>query len=67
MPCDLLHIVADPDPEPYADPAVKDVVGHLPKFKCAHCQPLKDLPASEAIKCLDREKPCWKPADRICD
>ena len=67
MACSLLHIVADPDPQPYADPGVKDVVGHLPKFKCAHCDPLRPLAPSEAVKCLDREDPCWKPGGTICD
>ncbi|GAB4281792.1 MAG: hypothetical protein Kow0056_17410 [Coriobacteriia bacterium] len=67
MACDLLHIVADPDTEPYADPEVKDIVGHLPKFSCTRCQPPRRLKPSEALKCLGREGPCWKPEDRICD
>ncbi len=67
MTCNLLHIIADPDPDPYSDPDVKDVVGHLPKFRCAQCAPLRPLTPSEAVKCLTRESPCWKPKGRICD
>ena len=67
MSCSLLHIMEEPDVRPYADAAVKDVVGDLPRFLCAKCTPLKPLPPSEALKCLDRDDPCWKPDDEICD
>jgi hypothetical protein len=65
--CYLLHIMEDPDRDAYRDPDLKDVVGQMPKFYCAHCQPLKQLLASEATRCLERDAPCWKPVDRICD
>jgi hypothetical protein len=65
--CYLLHIMEDPDRDAYRDPDLKDVVGQMPKFYCAHCQPLKQLMASEATRCLERDAPCWKPVDRICD
>jgi hypothetical protein len=65
--CYLLHIMEDPDRDAYRDPDLKDVVGHMPKFYCAHCQPLKQLLPSDATRCLERDAPCWKPADRICD
>ncbi len=66
LSCILLHIVEQPDREPYRDPQVKDVVGTLPEFYCAYCNPLKRLAPSEAIKCLQREAPCWKPLESIC-
>lgn len=61
MPCYLLHTVEQPDEDPYADPDVKDVVGSLPRFYCAQCQPLQPLRPGEAVKCLDRDAPCWQP------
>lgn len=64
--CYLLHLVEQPDQTPYDDPNVKDVVGTMPQFFCAHCQPIKRLLPSSAMKCLDREGPCWMPPDRIC-
>ena len=67
MPCYLLHILEQPDEEPYADENVKDVVGRLPQFYCAHCDPLIRLKPSAGLKCMQREAPCWKPADRICE
>lgn len=67
MPCRLLHVIEQPDPDPYADPDLKDVVGHFPSFYCTACTPLKPLKASEVVKCLARMEPCWKPADRICE
>jgi len=66
MPCYLLHMIEQPDDRQYADPDVKDVVGTFPQFYCAHCDPAKRLRASEGVRCLDREAPCWKAPDRIC-
>lgn len=66
MPCILLHTLEQPDTAPYADPDVKDVVGALPEFYCAYCNPLRRLKPSDALKCLAEEAPCWKPLDRIC-
>ncbi len=67
LPCILLHILQSPDADPYADPEVKDVVGSLPEFYCAYCSPIKRLTPSDAMKCIHREAPCWKPLDSICD
>ncbi len=67
MTCYLLHIMQEPDQAAYADPDVKDVVGDIPKFYCAHCNPIKRLRPGEAVKCLNRDLPCWKPLDRICE
>jgi len=66
VPCYLLHTLEQPDEEPYADSAVKDVVGRLPQFYCAQCDPIRRLRPSESFKCLQRETPCWKPMDRVC-
>ncbi|MCE5203650.1 MAG: hypothetical protein LLG24_05530 [Actinomycetia bacterium] len=66
MSCYLLHVLETPDEEPYRDPEVKDIIGRIPQFFCTHCQPIKRLPPSAGFKCLRREAPCWKPADRIC-
>lgn len=66
MPCFLLHIVEQQDQRPYEDPDVKDVIGALPQFYCTHCQPIRRLRPGEAMRCIDREEPCWKPADAIC-
>jgi molybdenum cofactor biosynthesis enzyme MoaA len=61
MPCYLLHIVEQQDPQPYVDPDVKDVVGALPQFYCTQCQPIRLLAPGEAMKCISRESPCWNP------
>jgi hypothetical protein len=66
MPCYLLHMVEMPQQRPYDDPDLKDVVGQLPQLFCAHCSPPRNLKPSESTRCLDRESPCWKPADAIC-
>ncbi len=66
MTCYLLHIMEDPDRDAYRDPDLKDVVGLMPRFFCAQCQPLRPLLASESVKCMRRNAPCWKPADQIC-
>lgn len=66
MPCRLLHMIEQADPDPYRDPDLKDLVGNLPGFYCTNCDPLRPLVASEASKCLDRAEPCWKQPDRIC-
>lgn len=67
MPCYLLHTMEDPDRAAYRDPDLKDVVGIMPKFFCAHCQPIKPLLPSEALRCIERTAPCWKPTERICE
>ncbi|MDP2299763.1 MAG: hypothetical protein Q8M55_03515, partial [Actinomycetota bacterium] len=64
--CTLLHVVETQDQRPYDDPDVKDVVGAMPQFYCAYCNPIKRLRPGEAMKCLTRNEPCWMPADRIC-
>lgn len=66
MTCYLLHIMEDPDRDAYRDADLKDVIGLMPRFFCAQCQPLRALLPSEAVKCMRRNAPCWKPADRIC-
>jgi hypothetical protein len=65
--CYLLHIMEDPDREAYRDQDLKDIVGLMPRFFCAQCQPLKMLVASNAVKCMRRNAPCWKPPGTICD
>lgn len=67
MTCYLLHIMEDPDRDAYRDPDLKDVVGLMPRFFCAQCEPLKPLLASESVKCMRRNAPCWKPPGTICD
>jgi hypothetical protein len=67
VPCYLLHILEQPDEDPYDDENVKDVVGRLPQFYCAYCDPLIRLKPSAGFKCMQREAPCWKPVDRICE
>lgn len=59
--CRLLHTLEQPDQDPYADPDVKDVLGKLPRFFCTGHDPLLPLKPSEAVKCLQRDEPCWKP------
>lgn len=66
MTCYLLHIMEDPDRDAYRDADLKDVVGLLPRFFCAQCDPLKPLVASEAVKCMRRSAPCWKPPGTVC-
>jgi len=60
MTCYLLHIMEDPDRDAYRDPELKDVVGLMPRFYCAQCEPLAPLLASEAVKCIRRAAPCWR-------
>jgi hypothetical protein len=64
--CYLLHIMEDPDRDSYRDPGLKDVIGLMPRFFCAKCQPLRPLLASDSVKCMRRSAPCWKPEDEIC-
>jgi hypothetical protein len=64
--CYLLHIMEDPDRDAYRDADLKDVIGLMPRFFCAQCQPLHPLVASEAVRCMRRSAPCWKPAGRVC-
>lgn len=66
MPCYLLHMIEMPEPRPYDDPNLKDVVGQFPQLFCAQCNPPRPLQPSESSRCLDRDAPCWKPQDRIC-
>jgi len=67
VPCYLLHTIEQPDSEPYADSDVKDVVGALPRFYCTKVQPIADLRPGEAVRCLDRDAPCWNPAGPSSD
>jgi hypothetical protein len=64
--CYLLHIMEDPDRDAYRDADLKDVVGLMPRFFCAQCQPLRPLLSSQAVKCMRRNAPCWRPADDRC-
>lgn len=66
MPCYLLHVVERQDPHPYDDPDLKDVVGTMPQFFCAQCDPIERLAPSEAVKCMRRDAPCWKPPGTVC-
>lgn len=66
MPCYLLHMIEAPDPRPYADPGLKDLVGQYPQLYCAYCNPPLALVPSESSRCLDRDAPCWKPENDIC-
>jgi hypothetical protein len=54
--CYLLHIMEDPDREAYRDADLKDVVGLMPRFFCP-------LVASQSVKCMRRNAPCWKPTN----
>ncbi len=67
MPCRLLHVIEQPDPNAYVDPDLKDTVGPFPSFFCAYCNPVRPLRPGESVKCLGRDEPCWKPTDRICE
>ena len=67
MPCYLLHVIEQPDPNPYADPDLKDLVGQFPVCSCTHCNPPKLLKPSEVVMCLEREEPCWKKPETICE
>lgn len=66
MACVLLHMIEQPEPAPYQDADLKDLVGSLPRFFCAYCTPPRPLRPGEMVKCLARSEPCWKPADAIC-
>lgn len=66
VPCYLLHMIEMPEPHPYSDPDLKDVVGQFPQLFCAYCNPPRPLQPSESSRCLDRPGPCWKPTDSIC-
>ncbi|MDH4139303.1 MAG: hypothetical protein OEV43_01905 [Coriobacteriia bacterium] len=61
MSCYLLHMVEQPESDPYADPDLKDLVGSYPRFFCSQCNPPESLRPGESAKCLDRTGPCWKP------
>lgn len=67
MPCYLLHMVEMPEATPYDDPELKDLVGEFPRLFCAQCARPRPLPPGESVRCLERDAPCWKPADKICD
>lgn len=66
MPCYLLHMIEMPEPRPYDDPDLKDVVGDYPRLFCAQCTPPRALAPSESSRCLEREGPCWKTETDIC-
>jgi hypothetical protein len=66
MSCYLLHMVEQPDPDPYADQELKDLVGSFPRFFCTKCDPPRNLKPADTVKCLDRQEPCWKPPEAIC-
>ena len=66
MACYLLHVVEQPDEEPYADPDVRDVGGQLPRFFCSCFDPIERLLPSAAARCLAREAPCWNPEWADC-
>ncbi|MDP2232774.1 MAG: hypothetical protein Q8K89_03990 [Actinomycetota bacterium] len=66
MPCYLLHIIEQPDPQAYADPELKDVVGQFPRCFCTQCTPPVPLRAGEVVKCLELGSPCWKPTGQTC-
>lgn len=66
MPCFLLHMIEMPDPSPYSDPDLKDLVGQVPQLFCAYCNPPLSLSPSASARCLAVDAPCWKPAERIC-
>jgi hypothetical protein len=55
-----------PEPDPYHDSNLKDLVGQFPRLFCAQCTPPSSLNPSESSRCLDRDAPCWKPSDLIC-
>ena len=65
MTCYLLHVLHEPDAEPYADPDVKDVVGQLPKFFCTRHAPILKLSPSESVWCIDRGVSCWKQTQQV--
>ena len=66
MSCSLLHILEQPEPRPYDDPDLKDLVGSLPRFFCASCTPPRSILPGEAVRCLDREAPCWMSPGSSC-
>ncbi|MDO8987686.1 MAG: hypothetical protein Q7V14_05640 [Coriobacteriia bacterium] len=66
MPCYLLHIIEQPDPNAYADAELKDVVGQFPRCFCTQCTPPTPLRAGEVVKCLELSNPCWKPTGQTC-
>jgi len=60
-------MVEMPEARPYDDPDLKDLVGQYPRLFCAYCNPPRTLSPGESARCLDRDAPCWKPTERICD
>lgn len=67
VPCYLLHMVEMPESRPYDDPELKDLVGRFPKLFCAYCNPPRELRPSESARCMDRDAPCWRAMDQICE
>ena len=55
MPCYLLHMVEMPDPKPYDDEELKDLVGEFPRLYCAHCTPPREL-ATRRERALPRPR-----------
>lgn len=66
MPCPLLHMIEMPEPRPYDDEDVKDVIGNPPQLFCAYCNPPLALTLSESARCLGCEAPCWKVGGVSC-
>lgn len=66
MTCYLLHMIEAPDPDPYHDQDLKDLIGQVPQLFCAFCTPPAPMSASEASRCLERTAPCWKTDTSIC-
>jgi len=54
-------MVEQPDPRPYDDPDLKDLVGSLPRFFCASQTPPRPLRPTEAVRCLGYPVPCRTP------
>jgi len=64
MSCPLLHTVEQPDPRPYDDPDLKDLVGSLPRFFCASQMPPRPLRPTEGVALPRLRVSCWM-SDRV--
>ena len=67
MPCYLLHMIEAPNTGAYDDSDVRDLVGEYPRLFCAQCNPPLELRPGDSVRCLQRDAPCWKAADKLCD